>query len=166
MKKIMILMVVVLGVAVNAANTMSTVELAVEWLKQAENYSAHTYVDAGGKLAVGYGSHDSRWVMDGFIDGYNAEELLRREVVGINNWLIINQGIHLTRCKQVAIISLVYNIGRGAFDRSTVKQLLINKLYGKNLVTEWSEFNHSEGKVNVGLTKRRKMELELFRRKD
>ena len=159
-------MVLVLGVAANAANNMSTVELAVEWLKQAENYSANTYVDAGGKLAIGYGSHDPRWVMDGFIDGYNAEELLRREVVDINNWLVSNQGIHLTRCKQVAVISLIYNIGRGAFDRSTVKQLLINRLYGKNLITEWSEFCHSENQVNAGLVKRRKLELELFRRKD
>lgn len=63
-----------------------------------------------------------------------------------------------------ALISLAYNIGIGAFAKSTLlKVIKQNKNNLKDIEYQWLRWNKANGKVLLGLTKRRKEEFEMYK---
>jgi lysozyme len=73
--------------------------------------------------------------------------------------LLVN--VELNSCQFDALVSLVYNIGVGAFHKSTLlKNLNIGDMGG--VAAEWLRWDHVHGKIEEGLRKRRVIELRLF----
>ncbi len=64
-----------------------------------------------------------------------------------------------------ALVVLVYNIGVGAFQRSTLLKV-INQGKRDQIPTQWLRWNKAGGKVIRGLERRRKAELVLFLQPD
>ena len=63
-----------------------------------------------------------------------------------------------------ALVSFSYNCGITAFAKSTLlKRIRENKLNFDAIEYEFSRWNKSNGKVLSGLTKRRKVEFELYK---
>lgn len=62
--------------------------------------------------------------------------------------------------QQEALRSLIYNIGQGAFDKSSLKQAIINKDW-KSVYKNW-DWVTAGGQFLKGLAKRRAEELLLF----
>lgn len=63
-----------------------------------------------------------------------------------------------------ALISLAYNIGTGAFAKSTLlKKLKENKLNFDEIEKWWACWNKSNGKVLNGLVRRRAAEFDMYR---
>lgn len=60
-----------------------------------------------------------------------------------------------------ALVSLTFNIGVGAFRRSTLLTLLDQRQYSK-AAAQFDRWNKQKGNVLNGLTRRRKIERELF----
>jgi len=60
-----------------------------------------------------------------------------------------------------ALCSFIYNVGNGAFEKSTLLKLL-NKGDFDGVAKEFSKWTRAGGKTLAGLVKRRKSEKELF----
>lgn len=69
--------------------------------------------------------------------------------------------VPLTENQRIALGSLIYNIGSGAFSRSTLLRLLNRKDYA-GAADEFLKWNKQKGKTLPGLTRRRTREREIF----
>ncbi len=58
-----------------------------------------------------------------------------------------------------ALVSLVFNIGIGAFEESTLLRKLNDN---QDIGTEWGKWTHQNGKVLAGLVNRRTAEWSMF----
>ena len=91
-----------------------------------------------------------------------AEEHFREDIAHVERCINRRiQGIQITQNQYDALCSWVYNVGCGAFDRST---LLVHLLDGHDdrAAQEFGRWNKQNGKVLAGLTRRREAEKELF----
>lgn len=131
-------------------------------IKKFEGFSAKTYLDLAGIPTIGYGITDKRYAFEGnTITREFAEQLLIQHVAqdeGVCRNLI---KVPLSQPQWDSVISLCYNIGTGAFARST----LLRKLNASDFTGAYAEFpkwNRADGKVVRGLVNRRKEEAEMF----
>lgn len=78
---------------------------------------------------------------------------------------ILPQAADYSPQQQAALVSFVYNVGPGALAESTLKERLDNGEDPLTVVSaELPRWNKASGKVLAGLTRRRKAEVELFRK--
>lgn len=61
-----------------------------------------------------------------------------------------------------ALVSFSYNLGAGAFERSTLRRKVLANPKDPSIAYEFSRWNKSGGQVLAGLTRRRKAEAELY----
>lgn len=105
---------------------MKTSDKGIEQLKTFEGFRSMPYLDTAKKLTVGYGH-----LMvpgDGLVQGSpitmgQATTLLTQDV-GIAERCINTTGVELTQNEFDALVSFIYNLGTGAFMRSTLLKLL------------------------------------------
>ena len=132
-----------------------------ELIKEFEGFRRVAYKCPAGQWTIGYGSttyKDGSMVQPGdTITEEEAEEL----VDWYCRYRIQYPKGNFTQDQKEALCSLIYNIGQGNFDRSTLKK--------KIEANEWPEARHqwmrwvrANGKVLVGLVKRREAECKLF----
>lgn len=150
--------------------TIKVGKAALSIIKQYEDLELNAYPDPGTKaepITVGYGTTvyaDGRKVRMGdtiteLQAVYELEHHVSKKICGpLTNIL---KDIRLSQNQIDAIISLVYNIGIGAFSKST----LLKHIKSNNLLLAAEQFkvwNKSGGKVLNGLVKRRYTEYMLF----
>lgn len=90
---------------------------------------------------------------------YFAHDLKRFES-SVNNLVKVS----LSQNQFDALVSLVYNIGSGAFAGSTLLKLLNQKQY-REAAAQFTRWNKAGGKELRGLTRRREAERDLFLKK-
>jgi lysozyme len=73
--------------------------------------------------------------------------------------------VPLTAGQRAALASFIYNVGVGAFSRSTLLRLLNRRDYAA-AAAEFPRWNKAAGKALLGLTKRRAREREVFEAPD
>jgi lysozyme len=120
----------------------------------------HAYRDAVGIPTIGFGHCEGVRMTDSITDE-QAHELLRHDLeerlVQLRRWL--PEG--LTANQQAACLSLAFNIGLGAFHKSTVlHRLHEGDIAGAAEAITW--WNKAGGHILKGLVRRREMERELF----
>lgn len=140
---------------------------ATKIIAQFEGLRLKSYPDSGGIYTIGYGTT---------INPETGLPIKKGDVITKEKalaWLRINTAALETQIKKLvkvpinanqltALTSLAYNIGMGAFSRSTLLRLL-NNATEKNLVAaQFIRWNKVKGKEVPGLTNRRKLEAELF----
>lgn len=138
----------------------------VEFIKQWEGLVLEAYKDVAGVLTIGYG-HTGTDVKSGMrITEERAEELLRADLQffekGVSRAI---EGTHTRQNQFDALVSLAFNIGLGAFQKSTVlKRLKAGDDYGAGQAfTMWRKATINGKKVTVtGLLRRRRAEREMF----
>ena len=69
--------------------------------------------------------------------------------------------VDLTQNEFDALVSLIYNIGAGNFQKSTLLKVLNQEKYDA-AANQFLRWNKAGGNVLAGLTKRREHERELF----
>lgn len=145
------------------------IDMNDDWIKAAENFVAdqeglrlEPYLDKAGNFTIGYGHRCTK--SSGAIVEAVARKLLRDDVVAAAAAL---DGLKLSKNQFVALVSLVFNIGRGAFNQSTLKKRLI----AGDLKAAAGQFGRwiyvrkgAEMVVSEGLTARRNRERNLFER--
>ncbi len=90
-----------------------------------------------------------------------AEAFLRGDLEDAEGGVYSLVRVPLTQNQYDALVSLVFNIGRGNFASSTLlKKLNMNDYVGASL--EFPRWNKQAGQVLKGLTKRRAEEQSLF----
>ena len=127
-----------------------------------ESFSPVIYLCPAGKPTIGYG-HVVRGAVDHFpsrISGEQAEALLVEDLAPVAIYLNAVFPA-LTQNKFDALASFCFNVGLGAFEKST----LFARLKADDMAGAAGQFErwvHSGGKVLPGLVKRRAAERDLF----
>lgn len=139
---------------------MRTSEKGLNLIKKYEGLRLKAYKCPAGKLTIGYG-HTNNVRPDDVITEAQASELLIRDVLDVEG--AINRLVTktLTQGQFDALCSFIFNLGAGAFQRST----LLRKINQGDFVgasREFSRWIYSGGKILNGLKKRREEEKQLF----
>lgn len=136
----------------------------VKLLQEFEGFKNEAYKDSAGIWTIGYGSThvDGVAVQEGdTITQEKAEHQMFLDTAAAQTCINANVEVPLKQCMFDALVSLVYNIGGGAFLKSTLFKLLNLQLYDL-AANEFVRWNRAGGKEIKGLTNRRIREREYF----
>ena len=146
---------------------MKISENGLNLIKQFEGLSLKPYLDAVNIPTIGYGSTfyenmKKVTMQDESITRERADFLFNflvtTKFVSVVNRLVI---VDINQNQFDALVSFVYNIGSGNFEKSTLlKKVNQSDFIGASL--EFEKWNKANGKILNGLTKRRLSEKELF----
>jgi lysozyme len=137
----------------------------LELLKVLEGFRAKPYADSGGKMTVGYGHlivpGDGVGGNDDIITVSKATELLSndvsRTVGGVNNSVTST----ITQNQFDALVIFAYNVGIGAFSKSTLLRML-NAGDVAGAAEQFLRWDKVNGVSVSGLHNRRLAEQKLF----
>lgn len=142
-------------------------ELCYKLIRHYEGLKLEAYVCSGGKLTIGYGQTyyaDGRQVRQGDrITQQQADEGLPviLSTYAISVYQALKTGVR--QHEYDALCCLAYNIGIGAFEKSTLLKLINKGADIAEIEKWWLVWNKANGKVLNGLTARRKSEFHLFK---
>ena len=141
---------------------------ALEILKRFEGFRAKAYKDVAGVLTIGYGTTvypDGTKVKAGdTITETEATVILQKTVDKFQNDVRRLLPATLPQDAVDAVTLLVYNIGVGAFSKSTLlKRIKENKNNFPIIEKEWNRWCYAGGKVVKGLQIRRGQEFQLYK---
>lgn len=133
---------------------------AIELIKRFEGFRAIAYRCPGGTMTIGYGSTDG--VLEGqAVTPAQAQEMLVREVAEVDADLSQLVRVRLSQNQWDALISLVYNIGVGNFEQSTLRKI-INQGRFDRVPAEIKRWRLARGRILSGLIARRAAEAALW----
>lgn len=130
-------------------------------IKAFEGLRLDAYYDPGGTLTIGYG-HTAGVQPGQHITPQDAADLLRQDLAWAEQCVDRYVTAPITQEQYDALVSLVFNIGCGAFMQST----LLRKLNAGDYESAAEQFGvwiKAGGKVLPGLVRRREDEEQLFR---
>jgi GH24 family phage-related lysozyme (muramidase) len=150
-------------------STLTTSDKGIDFIKQFEAYKKELYNDAAGHCTIGYGTLVHRGNCDGSesteykagISEARATELLKQEVGGIESAINSNVTVTLSQCQFDSLVSFTYNVGTGAFKKSTLLKKL-NQSDFDAVPTELKKWVKAGGKTLQGLVRRRNAEADIF----
>lgn len=150
---------------------MTASNKAFEFITQEEGIVLHTYLDSAGIPTIGIGSTQykdgTKPKLGDTITLQQAQDLLAWEVSNKTSHLTSLLGGYVVNQNQYdALTSLIYNIGIGAFEKSTVLKLIKKNPCDpdiKDAWLAWCKITVGGKKVlSKGLLARRKREYELY----
>lgn len=144
---------------------MKTSRSGLEFIKKEEGLRLKAYKDSGGVWTIGYGhtSDANLKVTKGLtITKEKANELLKLDVEEAEAGIDMDLRAPLQGGNMYgSLVSLVFNIGVGAFQKSTLLKKL-NKQDYQGAANEFSKWIYDNGEKNDGLVARRAREKALF----
>lgn len=139
---------------------MTLAPAAVELVKRFEGLRLTAYRCPAGVLTIGYGRTAN--VRPGSrITAEDAEWLLMADLKDVANRLRPLLDVELTPNQFGALVSFCFNVGIGAFSRSTLRKL-VNAGRFAEVPAELAKWTRGGGKVLPGLVRRRAAEAELW----
>lgn len=139
---------------------MRASQKGVDFIKRHEALRLNAYKDAVGVWTIGYG-HTLTAKQGMTITEEEAKILLIQDLKVAEDE--INR--HLLPLKQYqfdSLTSLVFNIGVGAFRRSTLLKRLKIDVNHPDIANQFNRWVYGGGKILKGLVKRRKEEVNLY----
>ncbi|MES2637423.1 MAG: lysozyme [Pseudomonadota bacterium] len=133
----------------------------INHIKGWEGFKADVYLDAGGKATIGYGHLILPHESFGKITESEAVRILVKDLSSAENSVNNAVKVPLTQNQYDALVSFVFNVGGGAFRRST----LLKKINSGELAaakTEFLKWVNAGGKRVQGLVNRRVADAKLF----
>lgn len=119
----------------------------------------------GKPITIGYGStrklDGTPWALGDTITQAQADELLRRDVSTAEQWVERLVAVPVTQAQFDALVSLCFNIGASAFERSTLLRLL-NDGDIAGAAAQFDRWRLAGGRVLPGLVRRRAAERTMF----
>jgi lysozyme len=126
-----------------------------------ESLQLKAYRDIKGILTIGYG-HTGSDVFDGQVITYQeAQDLLKKDLGVAESAVERCVRSPMNDNQFSACVSLCFNIGQTAFQKSTLVQFLNQQKY-LSAADQFLIWDHANGKVVGGLLARRRAEKELF----
>lgn len=148
----------------NAASSYKASQDAVDLIKQFEGKRNAAYQDSVGIWTIGYGTTNINGSPVGpgmTISDAQAEQYLLDHINTQVVPAIQRVKAPITQSMFDAMCCLTYNIGNGAFGKSTLKQDCDATNYTQ-AATSFMDWNKAGGKILPGLTRRRSAEQTLF----
>ena len=133
---------------------------ALELIKQFEGLRLKAYLCPGGVWTIGYG-HTSGVKSGMIITEAQAEEYLKADLISFERYLN-GLGLALNQNQFDALISLIYNIGIGNFQKSTLLRKARINANDNSIMDEFLRWVYSKGRVLPGLQRRRLREMKLY----
>lgn len=141
--------------------------MALDTIQQFEGLKLKAYKDSVGIWTVGFGNIFNLDTGNPIKEGdeislETAERWLKIEVDNLQAKMRKVITVPLNDNQWTALTSLAYNIGFGAFKRSTLLRLLNAGASKEEVAKQMLRWNKAGGKEIKGLTNRRKAESNLF----
>jgi len=141
--------------------------MALNTIQQFEGLKLKAYKDSVGIWTIGFGNifnlDTGKPIKQGdVITQETADRWLKIEVDNLQAKMRKVITVPLNDNQWSALTSLVYNIGFGAFKRSTLLRLLNAGASKEEVAKQFLRWNRAGGKEIQGLTNRRKAEYNLF----
>ena len=139
----------------------------LELIKQFEGLSLTPYVCAGGINTIGYGNTyytngKKVTLQDKPITKQQAEELLKFSLSTYEKAVDSFCRDDISQSQFDALVSFAYNLGTGALQKSTLIKKVNANPKDLTIKDEFLKWNKANGRVLVGLTKRRQAEANLY----
>jgi len=141
---------------------LSTSQYGIEIIKSFEGFRQLPYICAGGKYTIGYGHVILPYESYESVSAEDAENILRRDLAHAEQAVMRNIDVKLTQNQFDALVSLVFNIGPAALQRSTLRQKINYNSCFDEITREFMRWVYAGGRVLAGLTKRRMHEANLY----
>jgi lysozyme len=129
-------------------------------IREFEGLRLTAYLDPVNIWTIGYG-HTKTAKSGMSISQAGAEALLKHDLAWVEDCINTKVKVPLSNHQYDALASLIYNIGAGAFSKSTLLRKLNASDYA-GAANEFQRWNKAGGKVLAGLTRRRAAEMVLF----
>jgi lysozyme len=144
---------------------MKTSNEGVQFIKDAEGMCLKAYQCSAGKWTIGVG-HTSAAGMPSVHEGMviterEAIEILKSDLRKFESVIDKAVKVKLSQSQFDALVSFVFNIGGGAFQKSTLLKKLNAGDYNA-VPSELARWNKVNGKVSKGLTNRRAKEAAMW----
>ena len=137
----------------------------LELIKKFESCKLTAYkVDKAEKYyTIGFGHYGADVKKDMKITKEKADTLLKNDIKYFEDTVNSYVKVPITQSMFNALVSFTYNVGGGAFKKSSLLKY-VNKNQFKKASNEFKKWNKCGGKVLKGLVKRRKLEKIEFLR--
>lgn len=141
---------------------MKTSDYGVSLISEFEGLSLKSYYCPAGKLTIGYGHTGPDVAINQKITKEQAIELLKKDLSSAELTVTDLVVRALKQTQFDALVSFVFNVGRGNFSKSTLRQKLNNGSPIEEVAEQFERWIYVNGKVSKGLVKRRAKEKALF----
>ena len=140
-------------------DNLETSESMIAIIKKFEGLRLKAYKCPAGVYTIGYG-HTENVNADSEISELMADQILRKDLQNFEQ-AINDLDLPLLQCEFDALVSFVFNIGIGNFNKSTLKKLLLQKKFFY-AAKEFDKWVFAGGKKLPGLQSRRTKERKIF----
>jgi lysozyme len=143
---------------------MTTSNRGIELIKAHEGFRPRAYLCPAGVWTIGYG-HTGGVKSGDVITADQGESFLRSDISSAER-VVVAAGLRLTQNQFDALVSFVFNVGAGNFNRSTLLRLAKANVNDPAIAAEFAKWNKATVngvlKVLPGLTRRRAEEADLY----
>lgn len=139
---------------------MKTSPKGIALIKEFEGLRLKAYKCPGGVWTIGYG-HTAGVKPGMIITEAQAEEFLKEDLFSCEN-AVNNQKLSINQNQFDALVSLIYNIGIGNFQKSTLLRKARVNPNDNSIMDEFLKWVYSKGRVLPGLQRRRLREMKLY----
>jgi len=134
----------------------------LDLIKKFEGFSDKEYICPAGKATIGYGhvilASES---FEEPMTRLEAENLLKKDLEprqkSLNGFLKVN----ISQNQFDALMCIIYNIGVGNFQKSTLLKFINDRLFDK-VPDQFRRWSYVNGKISKGLANRREEEIKLW----
>ena len=126
-----------------------------------EGFSAVPYRDAGGLLTIGYGHLIREGETFHHISEADAQDLLRNDVQQAIRTVLRLTHVPLSDGQLDALISFTFNLGAGAYQRSSLRRKVNREEHGA-VPQEFAKWIYVNGLKYNGLIRRRQAEAMRY----
>lgn len=149
------------------APAVKTSQAGIDFIKRHEGLRLTVYKDQAGLDTIGYGHLNVPGASYQQITAIQAEEILRRDLARGETAITKSVTVPLSENEFDALSSFVFNVGPGAFQKSTLLKKINagDKAGAANEFTRWvfiTDPNTGQKVVSNGLMKRRTAEKAVF----
>lgn len=139
---------------------MKTSQQGIDFIKRHEALRLHAYKDAVGVWTIGYGH--TLTAKEGMIITEAEAEMLLIQDLRVAEDEINRHLLPLEQHQFDSLASFVFNVGIGAFRRSTLLKRLKIDVNHTDIVNQFNRWVYGGGKILKGLVRRRKEEANLY----
>lgn len=136
----------------------------IELIKHYEGFSEKPYNCPAGYKTIGYGHKLNQNENLEFISKHEAEILLRKDLENMEIAVDRLINVEINENQFSALVSFTYNLGSGAFQRSTLRQKINYASPLDEISNEFTRWVYFGGQFSKGLLLRRNDEANLFLR--
>lgn len=141
---------------------METSDKGIELIRSYEGYRDTAYRCPAGVWTIGYGHtggvYEGQTCTREEADRWLREDLKTAE--GAVNALEPSRP--LRQCEFDALVSFVYNLGTGNFQKSTLRRKVVANPDNPSIRDEFERWIYADGRMQPGLVTRREAEADLY----